>query len=137
MSAASTVDWRTLPAGWQLDALVSERVMGERVEWIGNLSYRADAMSARDRDLLAISASVATLRALVPEYTTSIAAAWLVVERLRERGLRPLLNPDWQRAWTCEVYREATFVAQSDFCDAPLAICRAALAAIEKLGAAA
>lgn len=56
-------------------------------------------------------------------YSTDIACAWLVVEKMRLEGSMPELtsgepNDDWQ-CWTC---------LTSAFADtAPLAICRAAL----------
>jgi hypothetical protein len=75
--------------------------------------------------------SLATLQP-TPRYSTDVAAAWLVVEKMREMGLRPILMPDWGHQWQVKVYRESEHIVETAWFDtAPLAICRAALAALD------
>ena len=70
-------------------------------------------------------------RLYVPRYSSDIAAAWQVVERMRKRGLRPIIVSDWNEQWQCEVYRKSEWVAQSRWYNsAPRAICEAALLAV-------
>lgn len=135
--------WRNLPAGPELDALIAERVLG----WV---YHPQDADTRRRAD--------GTWRMGPPPYggfwlvpphpslelewevapcSTNPAAAWLVVEAMEARGWVPCLKRNIER-----VEWEATFWAtpenpampravriQAD--TAPLAICRAALAALE------
>ena len=73
-----------MKAGRELDALVAEKMMGwkyipdkqERKSWISTLW-----VNWKD--------SKGTTQLLVPSYSTSIAAAWLVEERIKELGLEP------------------------------------------------
>lgn len=111
--------WRNLPAGPELDALIAERVLGYGGFWL-----------VPPHPSLELEWEVAPC-------STNPAAAWLVVEAMEARGWVPCLKRNIER-----VEWEATFWAtpenpampravriQAD--TAPLAICRAALAALE------
>lgn len=132
----------TRPAGRELDALVAEKVMGCRVQhWSGYNSpgtYRcgcgvvcAYPHGVKDRE--------GQLDGDLAYYSTDIAAAWEVVEKLRERGLHLDINnrqacdgvDDMGGAWWAEFASADYAVGGQAFADtAPLAICRAALAAV-------
>lgn len=121
----TTAELLAMPAGRELDAIVASRVMG----W---------ASADVDTAMLCASGSIAACSEMttghVPDYSTDIAAAWLVVERIHEHGHaitveRWLGNPElgkWSAAFTLENGHDTgQCVAES----APLAICRAALVA--------
>jgi hypothetical protein len=64
-------------------------------------------------------------------YSTDIAAAFELVEKMRERSLRPILTPDWGHQWQVIVYRQSQYVCESAWCHTlPEAICLAALDAM-------
>ena len=112
-------------AGRELDALVAERVMG----WTRVVRARETLWQSPKAGTWPIVAS------RLPHYSTDIAAAWQVVERMRADG------------WVCEVFGSDTANAEgysvtlwrpdtsgssvTQNATAPLAICRAALAAID------
>ena len=65
-------------------------------------------------------------------YSTDIAAAWVVMHWLRERGYGVILSDVRSGSWTCEIDRadwRGSEVWTAD--SAPLAICRAAYAAVK------
>ena len=72
---------------------------------------------------------------VVPHFSTDIADAWLVVEKLQAGRL--MLSVNWSRdmRWWAVVYPESGPSTETDYGDtAPLVICRAALACVgEKL----
>lgn len=93
-----------LTAGRELDALILSRVMGQKYVFI-------------DTPL--------------PHYSTSIEAAWQVVEKMRPDWEVQIQNHEWRTAepmdgWTVRI---GCHIATAP--TAPLAICRAALAAVE------
>lgn len=69
----------------------------------------------------------------IPDYSTSIAAAWEVVEKMREMGFTIMLN-DYittkRNSWMAEFVKHPTFGVIHDAATAPLAICLAALKAV-------
>lgn len=83
-----------------------------------------------------------------PPYSTDIAGAWQVVEKMQADGCSVLLHyhpegmaEEWLRGWTVSVQRGGTPARPFDTpyvwhqaATAPLAICLAALAAVEKGG---
>lgn len=117
-----------MQAGRELDALVAEKVMG----WIGPIVWIEDEMgcdpymfppgvivSERDNDRM------------VPVYSTGIAAAWMVVDRMEERGWMARISRE-MGSWNCRFVRPedtAGYVFDED-ATAPLAICLAALRAV-------
>ena len=123
-----------LPAGEQregreLDALIAEKVMGFvwRRGWGGPWKMLVSPTDAEDCPPIQGDEGIAADYArFVPRYSTDLAAAWLVVEKLTPRFYvcveRVHRSGD---AWNAWVGRSN--VAASS---APLAICRAALAAL-------
>ena len=112
-------DIDNLEAGERLDSLISEKVMG--IRWPGVFyDGHPDSHFYNRR-----------------AYSTSIADAWLVVEKLRQMQRTITLStlgvlPDSLR-WGCNVLRgvrQLETITQAVGDTAPLAICRAALKAI-------
>lgn len=131
-----------LEAGPELDALVAEKVMEWPLDdqtaevWFtvapDGRVFRHDweGRSASDRSLLKDN-----LRHWSP--STDIAAAWEVVPKIDAFVLRPKKNVGWQCTWRdCGDLRMHVVVnhcCAAVFADtATLAICRAALAAVEQ-----
>lgn len=108
----SDVYW-ALQAGREIDALVVERVMGWKVAKPEAAALRFVTMG----DTLHPNH--------VPHYSTDIAAAWEVVEALRARFVFEM----YDREDGSYVVKFGQEVKRAD--TAPLAICRAALAAVE------
>ena len=121
-------DWRTLPAGPELDANVAERVFGQRVEW---RSYHRVGKS--------YSPYYADAGGEVDDFSTTWDGMGLVVERMRELGwegaiylynqepIECIVAPVGDR---CKDY-DCTHRELGQANTAPLAVCRAALAALE------
>lgn len=113
-----------LTAGPQMDALVAEQVMGWGRSKGGLYRPGGDPKNIRDyRD--------------VPRYSTDIAAAWLVVEKLIADGWFPDVQfNDWgTESWHATLMRRTDDERADGYhgaqaASAPLAICRAALAAL-------
>lgn len=126
-----------LPAGRELDALVAEKVMGlGKIEWMWckRTDFAGDPFCVKqpchvDR--------VYGWR-VVPRYSTDIAAAWTVLDKMQERGFAMRLNQFctfkdhpllWH--WACEIATSPVSVVSSEFePTAELALCRAALKAV-------
>lgn len=147
-----------LVAGRELDALVAERVMGWAVDREHKYgTYRCGTFTRDDNTKVGFPPSDTERKRYksVPHYSTDISHAWQVVERLRTLGWlvrvqempdgfpyrddmtgEPtftalalcLLYPVAQREAGVRHVREHRAMADST----PLAICRAALAAMEK-----
>jgi hypothetical protein len=140
-----------LEAGHVIDIEIAERVMGWRVDrdvpaergydvnvnlWPPGWTGRPVKMhwSTTD-DGFAMEAPLDA--PLVPDYSTSIAAAWSVVEKLIEEGFCPALLHDDHKSWTLAFdassplgprYEGFANVIAGEWADtAPLAICKAAL----------
>ena len=126
-----------LAAGRELDALVAEKVMEwKRIFIIGNLSGGEHNPVGERQGSTSVE--------LVPHYSTAMAAAWEVVEKLGQQGyemnLRMILPPRAQ--FHCCFARVTIGKTIQDFdsspkCCAvestvPLAICLAALKAVEQ-----
>ena len=121
-------DIDTLQAGPELDALVAEKVMG----WAfadGCWNEPSGPRRAHPRSVYNH----------FPYYSTDIAAAWEVIEKLPGPGIAlfKTYNGGWQaRTKVCN-YPGSMHVIENDCCifsdapTAPLAICRAALKAVQ------
>ncbi len=121
-----------LPAGRELDALLAEHVMG----W-GQVQpdcYVHDGKDWCGTDPNGGGYYGDTGRKIVPHFSSDIAAAWQVVERLRL---------DWSefhlsrgpRGWSCLLADSLTRRPHIEVCNcdaASLAVCRAALLAVRK-----
>jgi len=109
-------DIDNLQAGRELDALVVTEIMG----------YEGCVLAHGDSTF--------------PPYSTDIAAAWLVVEKLSALKLRAQIEDSDGKSWTCTFHKwiGAPFcwddVGSSIADTAPLAICRAALRAMLSQG---
>lgn len=111
-----------LPAGRELDALIAEKVMGgvsRHPEWYwlrsGTAPEVPDLPTPKGRPAIFCG----------PGFSTDIAAAWNVVERLKARYRFELVHRGGDRPWVAVF---GTWRATAD--TAPLAICRAALATV-------
>lgn len=118
MSQLASQQIETMPAGRELDALVAERVMG--LEKHGGLNAAGTSTSEvwmKDGKQISFAEP--------PTYSTDIAEAWEVVEKIHDLQPRfileaqPFVRP---RVWWCSVYGHDLVEAPT----APLAICRAA-----------
>jgi len=108
-----------MEAGRELDALVAERVMGAVPahtpgDWmvaVGAPPYYRFGGSVRG----------------LPDYSTNIAAAWQVVERMSEQALPCVMHDGqmWVGEFYCITYSHTAYAHT-----APLAICRVALKAV-------
>ena len=121
-----TVNIDTMPAGREMDALVAEKVMGMKVSKKGGLRWRVNRRTE-----------------LLSKYSTSISAAWEVVEKLKDAmstiGMAGTFNMEfdlesgqWEVGYTDLDYDkgwcwEDGWPVMAD--TAPLAICRASLKA--------
>lgn len=114
-------DFTTMATGRELDALVAEKVMGCGGGEYGENCQRTDCSHVRD-------------------YSTSIAAAWEVVARLERVpiGLSSRMGDSWRLVKTfhgpmrLDVMTPGGIVEGPEADTAPLAICRAALKAVQK-----
>lgn len=128
-----------LRAGRELDAMIAERVMGAKWEAIGDngrtlLCIGSEASG--DRRNLAWRKPDQCLMTLfsLPPYSTSIAAAWEVVEKMTKDGRAVFIDsagfdPEMWRV--CVSADDPEGQLPSEAATAPLAICLAALEAVE------
>lgn len=117
-----------LPAGRDLDILVAERVLG----WVWE-PIKTDAYNWR--------VDGGPRGEMVPWSSTSIAAAWRVVEEMRRRGWGACISSQPESdGWHVTFHRpsekvDATIaVVGEGACPLPLTICRAALRAVATEG---
>lgn len=108
-----------MPAGRELDALVAEKVMEE------NFPKKMAFPTGKGKELLVLELGRAIS---LPHYSTNIAAAWQVVEKLGPPLVFNLLRrSEKYEARFVEIVDDGSqhFIASDK--NAPLAICRAAL----------
>ena len=125
-----------MQAGRELDALISMHIFGKNPE------LRMDFTTKTSTELCiahySYSAPVHVFKtqdgyfSVLPRYSTDIAAAWQVVEKLRETMYFVSISAsaDCGASWLCEWTTADTAI---DFVRAgtmPLAVCRAALLAV-------
>lgn len=108
----------------ELDALVAERVLGfDEVERVGGMFYYHNVEMDRE------SATGGRWRSTVPQFSTEIASAFLVVEKLRADYMFRM----WvAQVWNVEVWHYGSdegFIAGHSHNSLPHAICLAALKA--------
>lgn len=124
-------DLQGMNAGRELDALVAETVMGWRALQDSHCA-ECEAMIAEGTLMMSDPQG---LVGVVPDYSTSIAAAWEVFEWLCKRGddVAEVVQLTWniQTGWWCTSERWVTVDVQGNADTAPLAICLAALKACE------
>jgi hypothetical protein len=139
-----SIDLTTLAAGRELDAIVAERVMGIAPR---DVRIKGETNTVRIySDNLALADGLWERKDLEwygspPRYSTQIETAWQLVERMRELGSGVSLSAyppggarDAQRIelWRC---RFGLYGGDASGDTASLAICRAALAAVEAVHA--
>lgn len=147
------MNYAEMPAGREMDALVAEKVMGWRAwaERRGDYTYIVFQLpgerepfakyrnpeAERARYAPIAFADIDEMKHVVcdiPRYSTEIAAAWEVVSALGERAPFPqyleVANRYSDAAWIAKVFEGGVMVAEAYADTAPLAICRAALAAV-------
>lgn len=103
-----------MQAGREFDALIAEKVMGKGETWFGTFSNGSERTIPR-----------------LPHYSTDIAAAWLLVDKLTGPKVNLILERDWDGVYYSRF--SSAGASDEDFCSAdtaPLAICRAALKAV-------
>lgn len=110
-----------LPAGRELDILVAEKVMG--------YEHFVDEADGTDR----LRGNGIIMPIHLPAYSTDIAAAWEVVEKLRAEwmirvGTADLLGTPWKCVMWQRYMTTGGPFGEAD--TAPLAICRAALGVV-------
>lgn len=134
-----------MQASRELDALVAEKVMGYTLRFAAKAWTDADWMGSdtpTETNVMAIYAPFeqfprsGAFDKSIPHYSTDIAAAWEVVEKLYERGLCVGVSTlhEWKTKCECSVYyadMAQRMVANADADTAPHAICLAALKALE------
>jgi len=113
----------TMPAGRSLDALVAEKVMGWTDWWVDREGPNATMKT------FGFPPGVTDTYSEPPHYSTDIADAWLVVEKLRKDGCPFLFghNRNPHNGWFADFLLHP-LVEYAD--TAPLAVCRAALKAV-------
>lgn len=121
-----------LKAGRELDALIAEKVMGwkrgpKRQYIEGENWLLPDGASPHYRE-----GAVGGLKAIIPSFSTDIAAAFEVFEKLAEQFADVGVHALSRGFWEAEIYDEskAEWIRASAR-TAPLAICLAALKAVE------
>jgi hypothetical protein len=127
------IDVSKLDAGPELDALVAEKVMGWTKEPSANPFPGPKSLPwnwVAPHSTWGPGTPGKCYPTSVPKYSTDIAAAWEVVEKLRDQfegvvvdGIKLPGAPAWQ----CIVMNESE---KGEAQTAPLAICRAALKAV-------
>jgi len=113
-----------MKAGRELDALIAEKVMDEKI----GSGHRSMIVHGPFEECDCISHDEA---GVLPRYSTQIADAWLVVEKMRERSFRWVINSE-NHNW--DIYLEDRRMGRGEghTTTAPLAICLAALNAMEE-----
>lgn len=117
------IDIDTMEAGPKLDSLVAEKVMGLRKSMSGGFDGNDHEAWFREN-----GGKVSDFAP--PPYSSEIAAAWLVVGKLRP-GKFVWIKDCGGFGWRVEILSSSPTDVQIDFAvvanTAPLAICRAAL----------
>jgi hypothetical protein len=129
----------SLTAGRELDAMVAEKVMG----WQRELGSFAGTQTWHPEVVSLVRPSPSGYRRHpttgdltyfggIPSYSTDISAAWLIVERMRGLGWLMLLDDCDPFGFRCVWQTTSPDLTDvvGDGATAPLAICRAALAAV-------
>lgn len=108
----------------ELDALVAEKVMGLSVEWVkaGDKSYIGTFISDGPVTLEGLH------KVSIPHYSTDIAAAWTVVERMRDDSKWNTFKLVWNTDGVRVSFRDDDNRVWGE--SAPRAICLAALKAV-------
>lgn len=127
--------------GREADAIVAEKVMGHTVEW--GKTWTLDDWSSTDNCTEEHGPGIPRGQGMhianppresVPEYSTDIAAAWEVVEKVEATGRWLWLSRGpggWIAAFSAAENQAVPLHAKASASTAPLAICLAALSITE------
>ena len=121
-------------AGRELDAYVAEKVMG-RLKPEGDIARMGLGFHPQGHETRYWSISTADSKRSWyyegPQYSTDIAAAWEVVEKMHSRDFSMMAEwDDEDRMWFVGFSNKESYKAD-EAATAPLAICLAALKAVE------
>ena len=111
----------TMPAGRELDCRVAEKVMGYAVQ--------GDQI-VPPNDAYVLLGIMGAMKFDIPHYSTDIADAWLVVEKMKASAFEVTIDDtdgDW---WALFADLEYKHISSAYADTAPLAVCRAALKAM-------
>ncbi|CEH28850.1 hypothetical protein AM501_27405 [Aneurinibacillus migulanus] len=111
-----------MKAGRELDILVAEKVMG----WFWENEILVSPIGDEKRQRVGVY--INGIPHLLPKYSTDMADAWKVLERMQDRYQRGLM-PTSFGTWVCRGYLPETAKIQVQ-AEAPLAICLSALKAV-------
>lgn len=114
------MDIETLPAGREMDAMVAQQVMG-----MAKYEVQATILGA----VLPMGEHRPPIVPSIPAYSTDIAAAWLVVEIMRKKGFRFLLEVFLEPTLSATFWPYGNPVSRGLGDTMSLAICRSALQA--------
>ena len=124
MTETKTIDIDTMPAGREMDALVDIEIMGLDVcvckyvlEWLYRLPF--DSLDPCHQ----------CGKPFAKHRSTSIAAAWEVVEKFRKEETPMEVTSGFFGPYSCRIASNHGWLAMVQADTAPLAICRAALKA--------
>ena len=115
-----------MKAGRELDALIAEKLWGKRV-MDGNPCSHSGCLSHVSHPC---DGCGRWHPGLIPHYSTRIADAWLVVEKLRADGFRWAIGSE-RNEWDIYLEDRKMGSGEGHAKTAPLAICLAALKAVE------
>lgn len=115
-----------LKPGRELDALIAEKVMNRPIYVAHDGTPHFADLSPKKRD----GRVVETPYSIVPSYSTNIAAAWEVVEKMRSLGFTLSLT-DWGDKYSVTFVKDNTAMSCVTEKEFPLAVGASALEAIE------
>lgn len=109
-----------MKAGRELDALIAEKVFGLKIEW--------EHYAAGSRPMV-IEEDVRGNK-MAPHYSTQIADAWLVVEKMKTNNYCFTLYDAYDPEWAALFSPRDAELNLAEAATAPLAICLSALKAV-------
>lgn len=115
-------------AGRELDALVAEKVMGW--QWFPSSVNSEQLVLVPDQGAVLLVRWGQMVTELVPPYSTEIAAAWEVLERLRQPDYYEPSDGPWGRFIDNLNYNYKHSISRLMFDLSPFVICHAALKSV-------
>jgi hypothetical protein len=118
-----------MKAGYELDAVVAEKVMGWK-----KVGYSAGGggFATPDNKRWVFKIPRYGVTQDIPEFSTRIAAAWTVVEKLQEMGFNFAIASIRPNPWVASISEENLKWGSSEAETVPMAICLAALEAVDE-----
>jgi hypothetical protein len=133
-----------MDAGPALDRLIAERVLGKAVSLCDGTGHSGSESCGEYGHVVTYTEDGISRSwwAHMPPYSTAISSAWRVVARMADLGWwvdidsSPVTDDTATGPWAvCFVVQRTDTIGSGGAHHAPLAICRAALAALDALGA--